>query len=317
MSEKFKAHELETGLLQRVRSWREVFPPLGLLPALRVAGSPFFITLWLVTVLAIATFPASDEVRLPGAGLPSIHPIAACFIPLVILFPATMTMRAGALYAASRDNDSFIAHARLISGRIVTLLLVLILPWVCVVGLSVPVFGLGLLDRIPGFGDASSEVAAVVALPIILLLGMIATGAIVAIPIGWASVAIEKRCDAFDALSRGFEYLYRRPVQFAVYGVTGALLSALVGVIAYAVAWAANVITMPVYAIASGGKSLPFVVTTSLAAIPFAAVACTWFATFGATYLMLRYDANDQEIEDVVVSAVDRKSKELPTLKNP
>ncbi len=72
MSESFSGHDIETGLLQRVRSWRDLFPPLGLIPALRVTGSPLHGLMWLcwliVVQLVLTHFTAIPFPRFSGCG---------------------------------------------------------------------------------------------------------------------------------------------------------------------------------------------------------------------------------------------------------
>src|SRR5690606_19535991 len=51
MSDTFSGYELESGILQRARQWRDLLPILVLAHALRVAGSPLYVGLSLVAVL--------------------------------------------------------------------------------------------------------------------------------------------------------------------------------------------------------------------------------------------------------------------------
>lgn len=315
MNEQFSGHELETGLLQRVRAWRDVFPLIGLVPALRVCGSPLYMTLWLA-ITAVVTWPlASDIESIVLDDVASTHPLWFLAAFLIASLPATMTMRAGALYAAGRDDESIIANIKWVASRLLTLLFVFILPSVCVLGLSVPLAALGLIDRLPGVGENVSELLSVLALPLVILIGLVAAGSVIAVPIGWAAVSIEKRNDAFDALSRGYEYLYRRPVQTMIYLFVCGLLTVLVSSITYCVAWAGELVASQVHWLASGGNALPTLMQRLLMLFPAAAALCTFFSTFGAMYLLLRNDANQQEVEDVAVSAIDRRRSEMPTLK--
>lgn len=315
MSEQFTGHDLETGLLQRFRSWRDVLPPIGLLPALRVCGSPLYTTGWIMTIFVIALCVPTDVQPQTLRDLVVLHPWGLAAAILVGLLPAAITMRAGALYAAGRGEASLVANSKWVIARLLTLFLVLVLPVVCVLGLSVPLVVLGLIDRVPMIGDHATEVLSILSLPLIILIGLVAGGSIVAIPVGWASVSIEKRQDAFDALSRGYEYLYRRPVQTAIFLFSCGLLSAFIGGIALCVASAGEWIAREVHALTSGGEALPALTQTLLFQFPFAAAACTFFSTFGAAYLLLRKEANEQEMEDIAVSPIDRRRNEMPTLK--
>jgi len=310
MSERFNGHTLETGLLQRVRSWRDVFPPLGLLPALRVAGSPIYQLIWLATVGILSML--NGETWLPVTMWQTLTTAIAL---VVVMLPAAMTMRAGALYAAGRDEESLAANTRHVVTRFRSLLLVLFMPIACVAGLCVPIAALGLMDRLPMIGNTLSEIGSIVFFPLAMLVGLIGAGASIAIPIGWASVAIEKRSDAFDALSRGFEYLYRRPVQMTLYLFVGIVFAGLIGALAWCVAAFVSYVGTIVYAATSGDDVMPITMRTLLTLLPISAFLCPFVAMFGATYLLLRFDAGGQEVEDIAVSDVDRKPNELPSLK--
>lgn len=328
MSEHFSGHQLEAGLIQRVRSWRDLLPALVMLQSLRVSGSPIYVSLSLATVVVVAglnglslNHEVVDPIRFvrfwPAAF--ALTPISfgwGLLSVLIAMLPIALTMRAGALYAAGRDGETLTASLKLIGQSALTLLLVVILPAVCIVGLLVPVAAYALLAHVPGVGNGLTEILAIFVAPFAILIGLVAAGSTVAIPLAWASVAIEKRRDAFDALSRGYEYLYRRPVQTAVYLLLSAALAWLIGWMAKWVAFAAGIIIGRLFALVSGGEPLPIVLQVILANLSLATTMTTLWATFGAVYLLLRQDANQQEIEDIAVSEIDRRSSKLPTLQS-
>jgi len=327
MTEKFTGHDIEAGLLQRLRSWRDVLPPLILFQSLRVCGSPIYLSLSLISVIAISAIVAhgsiSTEISKPSIANPidlTIAPIGwtrlvELFAVVVVgMVPAAMTMRAGAIYAAGRDAEHSLVGLKVTSGRAVAMLLVLVLPLVCTLGLAVPVALLAMVDRIPTIGDWITEAVGLLIAPLVLLMGLVCAGAIIAIPLGWASLSIEKRVDPFDALSRGYEYLYRRPVQVALYLGTNIFIAMFLTWMAQWVAYASAVLGGTVYSLAAGGETLPLAIRVVLAHFPIAVWMTSFFAVLGGIYLLLRKDANDQEIEDIIVSVVDQRSAELPTL---
>jgi hypothetical protein len=336
MSENFKGHDPESGLLQRARTWRDVLPQLVMLNSLRVAGSPLFVGLWLIVatidfallsagqvvlpaqlregLLGIASGPASKVAEALNDWSPLKMGLLLVAI-LIALIPMALTMRAGAIYAAGREGESVTAGVKFVAARFLTLLTVFALPIVCSVGLLVPIAANALVERVPGVGTALSELVAVVTVPFAILLGLIAAGTAIAIPLGWAAVAIEKRNDAFDALSRGYEYLYRRPVQCFLGIVLNVLLTSLVSAIAFAVATASSLGCSLVYRLFSGEQQLPVVMQIALGNLPVAVAFAAWFANLGALYLLLRQFANQQEIEDIAVSEVDRRGQGLPKFK--
>ncbi len=337
MSESFSGHDIETGLLQRVRSWRELLPPLGLLPALRVAGSPLHVAMWCGWLIAVqaclvatgvipqATWNMSDSIwAADGMAWSDIASRLSDFtagqwamltvIELLSIFPAAVTMRAGALYAAGREGEGFTDTVRLTLARWKTLLQVTLLPWVCILGLSLPLFLPAVATRVPTVGRGIAELLGLLTSPLLILIGLLGTGALVAIPLALASVAVEKRDDGFDALSRGYEYFFRRPVQTVVYGFCSGLLMVLVGAIAILVSLAALGTARAVMSVASEPAEMLVIWEGLFTTLPLAALVTTKTALCGAMYLLLRYDANAQDIEQLAVSQVDRQKPAYPSL---
>ncbi len=354
MSEQFSGHELESGLLQRVRSWRDAFPPLVMIDALRVAGAPIYVAMWLLVVMVgfglvtppsrslqapsppwevfepwqyvtdgglhrEALLPINDQ-RKPAIESPS-RPAQWLVMPCVLLFAvmligvSSLTIRAGALYAASRDAEPMADACRFVFSRSTTLLLVVALPWLCIGGLSIAIAAIGAIDRLPVVGNALSESLAIFAAPITILIGLIGAGVVIASPLGLAAASIEKRKDSFDALSRGYEYLYRRPVQLSLYLLLAGLLVGLVGWVTQCVAYTGAMLCSFIYLMSSGGEQLPWILSKIFASLTMAVTMTAATAEVGAIYLLLRKDANQQEIEDLAISPVDLRRAELPTLK--
>ncbi len=235
-------------------------------------------------------------------------------IELLSIFPAAISMRAGALYAAGRDGEGFSETAKLTLNRWKTLLQVSLLPWVCILGLTLPLLLVAAVSRIPSAGRAMAEVLGLLFSPLLLVIGMLAAGAMFAIPLALASVAIEKREDGFDALSRGYEYILRRPVQTVVYLVSSLLLMLLMGVIFTLISLAAMSVAGTVMSLIHDQVAMLTIWSMIFTTLPLAAVATTKTAMFGAMYLLLRYDANSQDIEHLETSESDRKKPTLPTL---
>lgn len=337
MSEPFSGHDIEAGLLQRVRSWRDLFPPLGLIPALRVAGSPLHVLMWLGWLILIQCllvqftdipFPKlqwlslrSAEASLETSSLAdqlvtiSIRDwVILGIIELLSIFPAAISMRAGALYTAGRDGEGFGDTVKLTLNRWKTLLQVSLLPWVCILGLALPLLLVAAASRIPTVGRAIAESLGLLVSPLLLVIGILAAGAMFAIPLALASTAVEKRDDGFDALSRGYEYVLRRPVQTVVYFISSLLLMLLVGAIFTLISIAAISVAGTALSLVNDHLAMLSVWEMIFTTLPLAAVATTKTALFGAMYLLLRYDANSQEIEQIETSASDRKKPSLPTL---
>ncbi len=341
MSEKrendnFTGYQLETGFLTRVRNWRDAIRPMVLIDALRVAGSPSYVLVTLVALLIAKSLlsiepPAVVGPSLSGplawmSGWRSLVPtelndstwltlVRASLAAFVLALPAAISMRAGAIHAAQRQPERLTVAARRVVQRGGDLLLVLVLPWVCVAGLTVPVFIVGMIARLGKVGWWMVEPLSILLLPFIVLIGLIAAGSLVATPLGIAAIAIEKRNDAFDALSRGYEYLYRRPIHLTFYLAVSTMLVFVIAIIANIVVLASAHVVGFAFALASGTKALPYVVGVMLAHLaPAIALTAAW-GLIGATYLLLRKDANQQEIEDIAISPIDLHRAELPMLK--
>jgi hypothetical protein len=338
MSQSFSGHDIETGLLQRVRTWRDLFPPLVLIRALRACGSPIYVGLSLITVVAASAIFTRGNLDVTLATdkwllwfvwpsqvanaasewwnrLSSRTAVEATLAAAVMLVPLVIIARVGAIYAAGRESDRGIDPFRFVGGRCGSLFVAAILPVVCVCGLAVPLMLLAWVARVPTAGSWLSELLAIFIAPLVVLIGLIAAGAVPALPIAWAAIAIEKNQDPFDALSRGFEYVYRRPVHTLSYVILCWALAELMTAMARAVAIVATLISTEVYSLGSDGQPLPYVIRLVLAYLPFSVGVVSWAATLGATYLLLRRDANQQEIEDIAVSPLDHHKSELPSLK--
>lgn len=335
MSELFRGHQLEEGLLQRVRSWRDAFPALVLIDALRVAGSPFYLALaWAmlgVQFLLVGTLPAQwlmDAIAAasPGQGptevtmmLPGL--VRAAWLLLVValwMFPAAVIARAGACYAAGRPQ-TFSHHVGGVVRRWPALLLLLVLPAVCVGMLAAAIALLSLPGRLWAEGGGWVSMAAgtlltLGALPLAVLAGTVAVGALAAVPLASVAVGIEKHADSFDALSRGYEYLLRRPIQLAWYAVCAAIPLTLIGGFALLVAGAAAVIGAAGLQLGSGREDWATGFRAMMLTFPQAAVTTTLCGLLGAIYLLMRQAASGQEVEDIAVSPADTRPADLPAL---
>lgn len=348
MSDSFSGYELETGILQRVRRWRDALPILILPLALRVAGSPLYVGLCLLAVLISRLILAGAD---PAAGGPIAALAYAFSNPLVgsdgfgslvlVLgllvdfrwveqtrpadllrllavvavwgWPAATLARAGACYAAGREQ-SFLQNAAVALRRLVWVGAIAAMPVVAVLGLSLAVLVVGALERLGRVGVWLSELAGLLVLPLVILLGLLAAGAFVAVPLAWAAMAVEKRSDAIDSLSRGYEYLYRRPVQLVLYSLCGYGLMLVVYLIAVAVSSAGLGLAVAAARIGAGGGAGPIWLQAVIGHLPLAVAAAAIWGLSGAIYLLMRQSANQQEIEDIAVSPVDLRAAEMPTL---
>lgn len=235
---------------------------------------------------------------------------------LLWLLPAAVVARAGACYVAGRPQ-AFSLHVRTVASRWRTLLGLLAIPLAATLLLMVGMTLVGTLARLTGggAGDWLGTVAVIAALPLAILTGLLTAGALVALPLALVAVVIEKQHDAFDSLSRGYEYLFRRPVQLAFYLVGSAGLLVVIGIAANAIAFAAQTLGGVALAVGSGGDALTRTLAGCLSSFSWAIVVTAAWGLIGAIYLLMRQAANDQEIEDIAVSPVDLREPELPVLR--
>jgi len=329
MSDQFSGYDLESGFLYRVRQWRDAMPVLALVPALRVAGSPTYVGWgWLVVLaggwlnaqfwnFSFADLLAADETgnwalsKSLGAWQQWLAIVA---IVLIAILPAMIVSRAGACYAAGRFQ-SFSQHACIAFGHVRQSLVSLILTLGIVIGLASVIAIGGLVGRWRGsVGSILAEGVGVLLIPVAILAGLIAAGAVVAVPLALTAMVIEKQSDALDSLSRGYEYLYRRPIHLLFFSLVSLVLLAIAWVMATAVSAAAILIGEMALRIGSGAEA-PKLWVLILARLPLAVTLTAGWGQIGAIYLLLRQAANDQEIEDIAVSEVDLRPADMPTLR--
>lgn len=390
MSEVFEGNRLESGVLQRVRRWRDAIPALVLVESLRVAGSPIHLGLaWLTLAvqelvffvlsrasrgfdadaghggnggheslnasvfdgkgvdIAMMDVPVGDmrtaEVwvtdvsKLSGnAGIGGISSwpfgevtdrisalgpwwgtFAVLILAMVWVVPVSLAARAGACYAAGRPQ-AFLNHFGVIRGRVTTLLGVILFPLLMVGAIGVV---LGLIGKVAAWiadlpiGPIPVLMLAVLAVPFAIVAGVIFAGAWVAVPLGLAGAAIEKQEDFFDALSRGYEYLLRRPVHLVIYGGVCWLLVKLMLFAGGMLVGSASAVVDASIGMGSRFPEFASLVEGVLSRLPLGfGIAAAW-GLIGGLYLLMRQAANDQEIEDIPVSPIDMRPTELPTLR--
>lgn len=318
----FRGHDLETGILQRVRRWRDAIPALVLIDALRVAGSPLYVGSIGLAVLVAGLAPvdlaidprwrelSSIQIAWPGS-FPLWHLLIGTLVTLAVVPPAALVMRAGGCYAAGRWQ-SFSDHGRIVYQRGLRLVAVPLIPLGIGLGLGSILVAAGALARLGAVGGWLAEASAIVLLPITILIAMIVAGAFAAVPLALASVVLEKNSDSLDSLSRGYEYLFRRPVTLAFYGVCASLLIWLVWMLASLVIGTAIGISGWALQFGAGqANAAPLLYQYLLAVLPTAVAWTAACGQVGAIYLLMRQSANDQELEDIAVSPTDTQSTEL------
>ena len=321
-TDEFSGHNLEKGVLQRVRQWRDAIPALVLIDALRVAGSPIYVgCVWAALMLDAVSGGVSATYlsawNLSGFDSQATEArgwwISGMSVVLAAILSALIG-RAGGCYAAGRAQ-SFLRNVRVVLARGVWLVAILVTPAVFIAAFALVLVGAGGLSRIGDVGGALMEGATFLALPVAVMIGLIAAGSLLAVPLALVAMVIEKQSDVFDSLSRGYEYVYRRPIHLAFYLACGAAMTVLVWILAYSIAVAGMAIGDLAIGIGAGRPAYPVLFSLGLAMLPAAITMTAAWGLIGATYLLMRQAANQQEIEDIAISDVDTAKPELPSLR--
>jgi hypothetical protein len=359
-------HDLETGVLARIREWTDVFPWLRLTRTLRVAGSPPLILLVAATfalwrpvlaaivpladhtsgahVLPVGSPPQSPEltpmgiaaaigqqvhIMIPTAAFDAagVHgsasilardlslpaALGAILWSLVVWTPVVMLLlRQGALLSSGRPMQSLGSGLHQAVRQIPVAWLIAAVPLACVSLLAVMILLIGWVGRItypvPWFEAILAVVVVVIAIPA----GLLVFGANVAVPLGWAAAANERDRDALDSLSRGYEYLMRRPLHLACYAGVSLVILTVAGWLAFAIGTAAGQVSIATLELAGATRSLQLTVLAILGYFPQIVMLTLFWSLVGGSYLLLRFDAGGQEVEDLWMP-VDESGRRLPT----
>ncbi len=136
---------------------------------------------------------------------------------------------------------------------------------------------------------------AALAIPI----GILGLGSLVAVPLSWSALINEPDPDPLDSLSRGYEYLYRRPLRLFLYLVVSLAVLMVVSFLFSLIALGGfEMISGPLRLVAVDSRLSEFTLGL-LRLFPLIAVYAVSWALIGGIYLLLRQDAGGQEPEDL------------------
>lgn len=319
-SEIHAGYAFEDGMFSRMRSWVDVAPWIRLTRVLRILASPAYVGLvaiaLVVTVLS-GVFQVYDSpvyVGVPVLWLFDSFTDRANWIQwsggiyqtffsvaflLLLWIPVIQCIsRGGAALTSGRSLPSARRTVRLTASRLGKSYLVPIVPVLCILTFLAATF----LIRVPSlFLDFAviqfftGAIIGIVSIPI----GILGFGALFAIPLGIVAMVCERDPDAIDSLSRGYEFLFRRPLSLAWYLVVSGVLVYAASYLLGGVGWASS---LAVTTITSTVFPDQIQLQAALGMIGLCVVA--WlvtlaFALLGGVYLMLRRDACGQEVEDL------------------
>lgn len=214
--------------------------------------------------------------------------------------PAAYVMRQCGLSMAGRLTMGTGEGLRLSASRFPGLLLAPLIPALAV-GLVLIYFIIsGWFARIPTVGGGIAVVVQLFGLPLAIVAGLLGVGGLVAVPLAWAAVVIEQEGSGFDGISRGYEYVLRRPLQLVFYGLVAAAIAYVLSLLAWGVAAAAGAVVVSGFRIGAGaGERLPEAMAAVLASLPTIVSLTLFWSLSAGVYLLLRRSANHQEIEDL------------------
>ncbi len=210
---------------------------------------------------------------------------------------ALLLARQGALLSAGRELGGFGAVAGQALRRSPAGWLVAVIPALGVLLIGSGLAAAGWLERTVGNLGWLETPLAVGLLLLAIACGILALGANVAVPLGWCAIANEREPDPFDALSRGYEYLYRRPIQVVFYALVAAVPLCIIDGLARAVALSGSFVLGGM--IGDGESPLASTVVQLLHYLPVVVSLTLVWGLVGGIYLLLRQDAGGQEPEDL------------------
>ncbi len=220
---------------------------------------------------------------------------------LIIWMPVTlMLIRQGALLTAGRSLMGFTSALKLAGQRSLVGWLIAVVPLVCVGVISVGIIVLGWISRLSGSLGAWLEFPVGLLIAVVAVVcGVLAFGGNFAVPLGWAALVNEREPDPLDSLSRGYEYLYRRPLQLAMYFLVALACMLVVTYLSQMIMIAGMAISDLMIGIAGGGESIQAIAQEFLVRLPLVVAITLFWALVGGVYLLLRQDAGGQEVEDI------------------
>lgn len=223
--------------------------------------------------------------------------VVACVCLTLLWLPVIQaSVRAGAVLTTGQPLPS--RTFRFCISRFWKSCLVLIVPWACVAMIGLLLFALripSLILGIPSVSVFTGWILGVLSLPI----GILAFGALFAIPLGCAAMVNEADPDPMDSLSRGYEYLLRRPLAMVWYLF---LAFWIVRILGLGLSGVTEVSRESLDLIGRAFRSDTALINAARSTLQVCLMA--WKITLasgllGGIYLLLRRDAGGQEVEDL------------------
>jgi len=235
-----------------------------------------------------------------AAHLPWWRSLAGIAWSLLVWAPTAMLLaRQGALLTAGRTMVGLKPGMNHVIRRAPAAWLAAAVPLACAIAIGLLIVIVGWLARFAEGIIVLEVLLAIVAAVIAIACGVLVFGANAAVPLSWAALANERDPDALDSLSRGYEYLFRRPLQLLWYVAVSLGIVMAVGVLAAGVGSAAVSVATAMLAFSGGSPSVLLRTQQVLQYFPTVVVLTLAWSLLGSLYLLLRYDAGGQEVEDL------------------
>ena len=259
----------------------------------------------------LAGRPASIPPGAMAAAITPWHLMLVLWAALVWGPVISVLARQGARLSVGRELADLSTVAGVAARRCLASWAVAILPLLAIVFLGLLLAAAGWTVRHWGGVPVLAFSVTAGSMVLALFAGIVAFGGVFAVPLGWAAITNEADGDPIDALSRGMEYFFRRPLHLALYLAAGLIPLVVVDRIAWGVADMAILIAG---VSVGGGSSQPGMAWTDwIRHLPSVVSLTLGGALVGGIYLLLRQDAGGQEPEDLW-EPVARSPDRLPEL---
>ncbi|MEL6110689.1 MAG: hypothetical protein AAFU85_32180 [Planctomycetota bacterium] len=309
-------YKFESGMFARARSWTDLAPWIALIRVMRLLASPFAVALvtagWILcrgvffSLIEIEAwqFPA-DPIGVFGLVVYEVQtltplPMAVfAFVVFIVWLPIAAVMaRQGAALTAGRDLPPLGQTFRILAERWWRCYLIPLVPVACVLTFCILLFLLRLPSLLLGI-EAVSAVTGWLLGVLVIPAGILGFGALVAIPIAIAAVVNEPDADPIDSLSRGYEYLFRRPLNVFWYVLICLAMGYVVRLVFAGAASASGMMAAGLASVWRPDETLADAALFAISSIWVGFQITLQLGLLGGVYLLLRRDAGGQHVEDL------------------
>ncbi|MEO1528003.1 MAG: hypothetical protein AAFX06_21435 [Planctomycetota bacterium] len=313
-------YEYESGMFARARNWVDLAPWVALLRVLRLIASPTAVALatvgWLITRWAFVTLvEINSPTDFPEVG-PNAYPSAFVFftsavvgielrdlvwfviVALVVWIPiAALLTRQGAALTAGRTLPDLGQSVELLAARWWRCYLIPLVLTLCVVTFWLLLLVVRVPSMLLSIGPVSTATGWLMGV-LVIPAGLLAFGALVAIPLAVAAMMVEQDPDPIDSLSRGYEYLLRRPLNLLWYTLICVAIGWAFQTVFTGVETTSDLLVRGVASVSQPDPTLADSASFVVSSIWIGAQITLQLGLLGGVYLLLRRDAGGQHVEE-------------------